>query len=254
MIKLFSKIIKNIHNLILYPEAIKYFFTWKIFSFANYKITIAIKKLNIEPEYIIDVGANIGQFSYSVSKILRPKKIILFEANNELNHDLHKNLSEFTNITILTKALSSKVEIKNFNIFTDSQVSSFNESGKDRKNFFPKDTSLKKTLKIQTETLDNFIALNSNTIDNLNKALLKLDVQGHEFEILKGCEKNITKFKWIVLEISHDSLYEKQAQFNDIYKFLINNDFSFSRPLNCHYQPNNKLIMETDMLFINNKI
>ena len=72
MIKFFFKIIKNIHNLFLYPETIKYFFTWKIFSFASYKITIAIKKLHIKPEYIIDVGANIGQFSYTASKILKP--------------------------------------------------------------------------------------------------------------------------------------------------------------------------------------
>ena len=144
--------------------------------------------------------------------------------------------------------------MRNFNIFTDSQVSSFNESGKDRNNFFPQDTNLKKLLKIKTETLDNFISSNPNLINNLSKTLLKLDVQGHEYEILKGCEKNIIKFKWVVLEISHDILYENQAQFNDIYKFLIDNNFSFSRPLNCHYQPNNKLIMETDMLFINNKI
>ena len=254
MIKYLSKIIKNIHNIFLYPESIKYFLTWKIFSFANYKITIAIKKLNIEPEYIIDVGANIGQFSYTVSKILKPEKIVLFEANEELNQNLDKNLSEFSNISIFTKALSNKIEMRNFNIFTDSQVSSFNESGKDRNNFFPQDTNLKKLLKIKTETLDNFISSNPNLINNLSKTLLKLDVQGHEYEILKGCEKNIIKFKWVVLEISHDILYENQAQFNDIYKFLIDNNFSFSRPLNCHYQPNNKLIMESDMLFINSKI
>ena len=254
MIKFFFKIIKNIHNLFLYPETIKYFFTWKIFSFASYKITIAIKKLHIKPEYIIDVGANIGQFSYTASKILKPKKVILFEANNELKNHLQKNLSEFSNITIFSKALSSKIEIKEFNVFTDSQVSSFNKSGKDRNNFFPEDTSLKKVLKIETETLDNFIELNSKLVEDLSKTLLKLDVQGHEFEILKGCEKNITKFKWIILEISHDYLYENQASFDQVYKFLINNNFSFSRSLNYHYQPNNILIMETDMLFINNKI
>lgn len=254
MIKFFSKVIKNIHSIFLYPESIKYFLTWKIFSFANYKIAIAIKKLNIEPECIIDVGANIGQFSYMVSKILKPQKILLFEANEELIHDLKNNLSEFSNISIFPKALSNKVENQNFNVFSDSQVSSLNESGKDRNDFFPQDTNLKKILKIKTETLDNFISLNSNTIHNLNKTLLKLDVQGHEFKILKGCEKNIAKFKWVVLEISHDFLYKNQSQFNDIYTFLNDNNFSFSRPLNFHYQPNNKLIMETDMLFINDKI
>jgi len=253
MKKKILKILKNIHNIFIYPEIIKYFFTWKLFSLASYKIAIAIKKLGINPDCIIDVGGNIGQFSYSVSKILKPNKLILFEANKSLNNELKKNLSEFSNISIFLKGLSNKPEVRNFNIYRDSQTSSFNEIGKDRNNFFtPDDTKIKEVLEIETDTLDNFILLNSKMINNLDRTLLKLDVQGYELEILKGCKENIKRFKWIILEISHDSLYKNQPTFDALYKFLTENNFLLSRPLNYHYQPGSKLIMESDMLFINN--
>ena len=84
-------------------NALKHFLFWKIFSYSNYKISLALKDLNISPSYIIDVGGNIGQFAYAVNYFLEPKKLFVFEPNIELIKTLRKNYQDLQTFILLMK-------------------------------------------------------------------------------------------------------------------------------------------------------
>ena len=78
-----------------------------------------------------------------------------------------------------------------------------------------------KTIKIKTNTLDNYLKnKNISVID-----LIKLDTEGHEFQILKGLEKNLKNIKTIIFEHHYDNMLKKDYTFNDINQYLKKNYF-----------------------------
>jgi hypothetical protein len=85
-----------------------------------------------------------------------------------------------------------------------------------------------KKIRLITTNLTSFLIKYNLDIDNYN--MLVMDIQGAEFLALEGMKDIISKFKYIFLEVSTIELYEKNAKFTEIKKFL--NDFNFE--LVCH--------------------
>ena len=251
--KIVRLIINKINNsyynfLFLFDCFIKKIF-WKIFSYNNYKIAYNLKKLNVSPNYLIDVGGNNGQFSYISYKVFKLKEIIIFEPNPDLIKNINKNLKNVKKLLVINKALSLKKDTLYFNFYKDSQLNSLHSSSKFRNNLFPKQTILLKKTCIDVDKLDNFIE--PNTRYKLRNTLLKIDVQGHEINILKGFKRHLKLCRWVLLEVSFDELYQEQSGINEIITFLAKNNFVFNRIINNHFRPNSNIIMESDILFSN---
>ena len=103
------------------------------------------------------------------------------------------------------------------------------------KNFIHKRT------KINTISLDSFLNKKKISVD-----LLKLDVEGSELKVLKGCEKNIKKIKVILIEILNHNLINNYSK-SKIFSFLEKNNFSLYIVNKFpHYR-------SEDRIYINNK-
>ena len=77
-----------------------------------------------------------------------------------------------------------------------------------------------KKIKIKTIKLENIFKKKIiNRVD-----LLKIDTEGHEFEVLKGLNKNITKIKYILIEFHNDKIYLKYSP-KKIHNYLLKNNF-----------------------------
>lgn len=94
-------------------------------------------------------------------------------------------------------------------------------------------------LYIKSIKLDNFI----NDIKRID--ILKIDVEGNELEVLKGCKSLLSKkiIKIIYIEILNHNLY-KQYSKEKIHKFLIFNSFKLLKT----YKTN--LLSAEDRLYI----
>ena len=85
------------------------------------------------------------------------------------------------------------------------------------------------TIKIKTITLSNVIkAKKIKKID-----LLKIDTEGHEFQVLKGLESKIKRVKYILIEFHNDKIflkYDPKKVHNYLVKnnFILKNSFKFS--------------------------
>jgi FkbM family methyltransferase len=77
-------------------------------------------------------------------------------------------------------------------------------------------TELKETRLVRTATLDEFLTAHSITAP----ALLKIDVQGFEIEVLKGAASLLDMFQYIYMECSFIELYTGQALVSDIIIYL----------------------------------
>lgn len=237
--------IPKLIDVLKHPGALDALLKWKIFSLASYKIVTRLRSLKIFPETVIDVGANTGQFSMAVMKVLMPRYSIIIEANPALEGNLTKNLSEFNNKRILINGIGNIDGTLEFNVNSNSQVSSFLALGDDRKKMFPNN----KVIKSQSIKIKRLDSLLENTIPN-KKTLLKIDVQGYEKEVLLGAKETLKKCSWVLIEISFAALYEGESSFVEIINFMEKEGFQFLKPLNFHEDRQNANIIEMDALFV----
>ena len=144
---------------------------------------------------IIDIGANIGSISLPLAKIFRKSKIFAIEPTNyafkkltkniSLNNNLKKNI--FLNQLFLSKIKKPKKVWSSWN---------FDDNKDKHKHHLGTLHSIKKKSYI---SLTKFISLKK--IKKVN--FIKLDVDGHELDVLKSGEKILkTKKPIIFIEIA----------------------------------------------------
>lgn len=137
----------------------------------------------------VDVGANVGFYTISVAKINQKCTIYSFEPNLNVFSRLKENIS--------INHLGAKINLFNTGLGVREN---FNEEffvpkftgtgGGSLKNLHPEEGEPEK-ISIQLTTLDS--TLKSKQID-----LIKIDVEGNEFDVIAGAMKTILKSKPII--------------------------------------------------------
>ena len=148
-----------------------------------------------EGDIVIDIGAHIGLYTIISSKRVGTNgKVVAIEAHPSNFEMLKSNikLNQLTNVTPLNYAVYSKeTKIKLYLPEVESGYTIYNTIMSNR-----------------ARTEDKFVEVNANTLDyllQLNKITdvnwVKIDVEGAEFEVLKGASNVLSKSKDIALLI-----------------------------------------------------
>jgi len=130
-------------------------------------------------DIVIDVGAHLGEYSLAVAK--NAETIIAVEANPDTFQILQKNISlnKISNIVPINQAIYDSTGYQNLQIFGDkSGMSSMVMNYEDKSD----------SIKVKTETLDRLV-------DNLKLKKvdwIKIDVEGAEYNVLKGAKQTIS--------------------------------------------------------------
>jgi FkbM family methyltransferase len=196
------------------------------------------KNLKIIKQYLggkkinyIDVGAHNGEMILLLSNHFKMKKIFAFEPNLEIVAKLKK--LKIKNLNISKYALSDRNGDDFLKIGHLSSMSTLNRINKNsfytfiKKvviNFFYKGTTIyKKKIKIKKIRLDKIKSFKKiKKID-----LIKIDTEGHEFNVIKGMGNLLKKTNLILFEYHYDNSLIKGYDFNEINKYLVSNNFSF---------------------------
>ena len=143
---------------------------------------------------VLDVGANVGLYTWEISKICPNLKILSFEPdpnNFELLQMTHE-ASGSKNIELYSFALSDQSIEKDFRQDElTSATGSLSINDKPWIEQYLKGTS--KNIKVQTRTLDQMLE------EGKIPALVKIDVEGHENEVLEGGLQTIKISKPIII-------------------------------------------------------
>jgi hypothetical protein len=105
-------------------------------------------------------------------------------------------------------------------------------------------TAVKKTKNVRLRRLTSI--LSSDLV--AAPALLKIDVQGFELDVLKGCEELLARFETIYVEASYVELYQRQALVGEVIQFLHQRGFNLRGVFNQHIDPSRGPI-QADFLF-----
>ena len=127
---------------------------------------------------VFDVGANIGEYSLEVYNLFRDSvKIYAFEPLSSAFDDLKENLKE-------KRAQTYNFGFAEFEetrtLYFDTEASGLASLYKRRLNHFNLEMNMQEKVKLRR--IDDFCK--ENRIDKIN--LLKIDVEGHEFNVLRG--------------------------------------------------------------------
>lgn len=184
-------------------------------EFPYLKKTIQKKKNPV----LIDVGANVGKWSQKALEINPTSKIFAFEPNPES----YKILSQISQIEALNVACGAQEG--RATIYRKSDDPTWPLASLQRDAISRLTDDMEET-EIQVTTLDQFIE--SQKIENVD--LLKIDVEGYEYNVLEGCKESIKKgvINTIQFEFNDMNLYTRRF-FNDFKKLLP--DFVFYRLL-----------------------
>ena len=171
----------------------------------------------------IDVGVYRGVYSYQMSKL--SSHVHSFEPNPLIYPYLEKNLKRIiSNMTLYNMALSDKSEIVDLKVPKRFKVlikKNYEEAFKLGLATIHKENSLGKNqfsmFKVKAEKLDNII-------QNRKIGFIKIDVEGHERNVLIGAEMIIKKYKPnLLVEIEERHTNEK---IENILGFI--NDFGYN--------------------------
>ena len=174
-----------------------------------------VLKLNIKKDStFVDIGANIGFFTnYGASLVGSKGHVFAYEPNPECVDRIKKNLelNQFKNVKILNKALSDSIEQKKFYVGKQHALSSLHEGSELME--------LDKTIKVQASTLDTEIQTLKIKPENIS--LIKIDVEGHEFNVFKGMTGLLEHKPTIIFENNPLALKECGYSLTDIWENFI---------------------------------
>lgn len=169
---------------------------------------------NLIRDSAVDVGANIGNHTVFFSKYY--EKIFSFEPHPLI----------FKILCLNAEINSSKIHCFNVGVSSENRQARFHTPHKTH-------VSSSKILKESSVHNDDFLTIDLvslDTVNELNKekiGLLKIDVEGHELEVLNGAEKLITKNYPVIL------FEQKRKDFklgsSDCINLLKNHGYSFFR-------------------------
>jgi FkbM family methyltransferase len=216
--------------------------------FSNFQKFIN-SKFTIKKPIFIDVGANKGEWSHTMSKKYPDSKIYCFEPIKGITR---KN----KNIVIINKAVDRKVGNKKFFITRKNVTSSLLHQErtiidkfkdiKDKKGKIHKksDYDIVKKINVKTIPLEKFVK--SKKLQNIH--YLKIDAEGNDLNVLKSLKKEITKIWAFELETWNEkkTLWKKQKNLSACLKFIKKKDFTVVKRI-IHGQGRT-----TDLICINN--
>lgn len=134
-----------------------------------------------------DIGSNIGAYAYVAGQIIPAEQMYLFEPIPFLFNRL-KNT--FKKVNIYKYAISNETGKTQFKIpFINGQF--LDTRGSVETNFKEVGEVKSKILNVDTITFDDFIQ--TNNISKVN--FVKIDVEGHEMNVLSGAQKTLATFK-----------------------------------------------------------
>jgi FkbM family methyltransferase len=175
---------------------------------------------------LVDVGANVGQFSLLFRMINPSAQIHAFEPLSHAAKKFEVILGNQNNVTLYRHALGRISETVKINVTARADSSSILYPAA-QSDFFS-GTHCVSQEKILVRPLQEVLSIQDVT----KPSLLKIDVQGYELEVLRGSEGILMAFDWIYCEASFIELYSGQPLAHEVISWLAERGF-YLTSVNC---------------------
>lgn len=205
-------------------------------------LEVAIAKLaskGFRPGGVIDVGAYHGEWTRTVSRVLKDVPVLMIEAQSGKQQRLERAARQI--------GPHVRLEIALLSAYPDQQVSFFAmETGS---SIYSENTTVpRERVTLTTKTLDAVVGRNSNMRPPY---LLKLDVRGAELDVLRGGKATLDLAEFVILEVSILDYHSGAPVFDEVIAFMKEAGFAIYDILNLNRLPTGELC-HLDIMFVHN--
>ncbi len=198
---------------------------------------------SLDCNFVVDIGANRGQFALVARHYFSSAKIISFEPLPTPAATFRRVFSDDKAVQLHEAAIGPVQAELSMHVSARDDSSSLLPISELQSEIFP-GTGEVGSARVRVAPLSEFV----KDDDISERALLKLDVQGFEMEALLGCESLLHRFDWIYCECSFVELYTGQKLAADVIEWLASKGFRIKGMYNPSYDDNGKAI-QADFLF-----
>lgn len=199
----------------------------------------------LSPRTVIDVGANLGQFSTEIRRLLPEAVIHAFEPLPECYAKLRAAFEGDTRFHAFNMGLGETAGELSFERNEFSASSSFLEMTAAHTGAFPFAAATSKAL-VKVDRLDHVAQAMALTAP----LLLKIDVQGFEDHVLRGGETTARSADTLLIETAFVELYKGQPLFDDIYALLKGWGFAYHGSFEQLRDPRTGETVQEDSVFV----
>ncbi len=195
-----------------------------------------LKRKGFNPAVVLDIGAYEGLWTIDFLEIFPKASILMLEAQAKKTTALTKIVKENKNVQFQISLLSSTdgIEVLFYEDETASHIIN-TTSNKDLPANF-----------IKTKTVDTIL----REIDFPLPQFLKLDVQGHELEVLKGARNSLVSAEVCLLEVSFLDLGDGTPLTAAVINFMAEFNFQMYDITQFMRRPYDKALYQIDLMFI----
>ena len=193
------------------------------------------------PNSILDIGANVGDFSVFCKQIWQSSYILMIEGNENCEEDLIR-----TNIPYKIALLGNENKTVNFFINKNNLKCTGCSYYKEVTRHYEDPIIVEKNLIRLDDLVDGVFDI------------IKIDTQGSELDILKGGLNIVKKSKYIILEIPIIEYNQGSPSYDDILNYMKSIGFSSNEIIENHIWPDNDFnnfktgdIFQVDIIFNN---
>lgn len=192
---------------------------------------------------VVDVGANLGQFSLLALSLYPEARIFAFEPQTKPAEAFVRLFAGVERVALFSSAIGTCSGRISMHVSRRHDSSSLLPISSAMSEIFPGTEEIG-TADVPIAPLAQFLS----SEDIVDPALLKIDVQGAELDVLQGCEELLTRFRYIYVELSFVELYTGQAPCHDVIRYLDSQKFRFVGVHNLHQDDTGQAI-QADFLF-----
>lgn len=193
---------------------------------------------------VVDIGANRGQFALAARRWSPRARVIAFEPLPGPAQVFRAVFADDEAVVLHEAAIGPQATRCEMHLSARDDSSSLLPISSLQSKIFP-GTAEVSTVEVQVVPLDTFVS----TEEILAPAMLKLDVQGFEYEALAGCASLLPRFDYIYCECSFVELYSGQKLVADVIEWLGARGFRIKGMYNPAYDSRGRAI-QADFLFV----
>jgi FkbM family methyltransferase len=196
-------------------------------------------------DIIFDVGANQGQFATKIRKYFPTTSLFSFEPIDTCFAILNKNFATDKNFSAYNFAIGDTDSETTFNLNESTASSSLLKMNPAHYENYP-GTKNYREQKVSIRKLDTLFP---NMADG-TKILLKIDVQGFEYSVLRGAENLLNYVRVIIVEVMFENLYAGQSTFDQINAYLNTQGFFYHGNYDQEFSPLDGKPIFADLIYL----
>ena len=193
-------------------------------------------------DVVFDVGVGRGtDFLYDR---FPSAEYFLFEPNTEFHPIIHREILPRINATLYGCALAAEGGTALLRLLNERSTF-LNPTEIER---FPDASESPVESRVDMRTLDEVI--DELAVDlSTSVGLLKLDTEGFELEVLRGAERHLRDFTYVIAEVSSSPRYDNGYSLDEFMAFMGERGFAFHEFLTACYDHEFRMYTSVDIIF-----